>query len=83
MSCSKLRATYPNYIIAKNKIELTPDIDMDSLLNAMEEKYKSERINRIDGLKIEWESDWAHLRKSNTEPIIRLYVERRVGSDRG
>ncbi|MCB0662006.1 MAG: phosphoglucosamine mutase, partial [Saprospiraceae bacterium] len=74
-SVSYLRSLYPNYWMAKNKINLTPDIDIDSLLDGMEEKYKRENINRIDGLKIDFEDSWIHLRKSNTEPIIRIYTE--------
>ncbi|MCC7332740.1 MAG: phosphoglucosamine mutase [Flavobacteriales bacterium] len=74
-SCSELRATYPSYFISKNKIELTPEIDVDSVLSQMEEKYKSEQINTIDGLKIDFPTEWVHLRKSNTEPIIRIYAE--------
>lgn len=74
-SVSYLRSLYPNYWMAKNKINLTPDIDIDALLNNMQEKYQRENINRIDGLKIDFEDSWIHLRKSNTEPIIRIYTE--------
>ena len=74
-SCSMLRARYPNYHISKNKIELDPDLDLDKVLQQLEEKYASSPINTIDGLKIEFESEWVHLRKSNTEPIIRIYAE--------
>jgi phosphomannomutase len=74
-SVSYLRSLYPNYWMSKNKINLTPEIDIDSLLTKMEEKYKRERINKIDGLKIDFEDSWIHLRKSNTEPIIRIYAE--------
>ena len=59
----------------KNKIELTPQIDVDAILKAMEERYKSENISTIDGVKIDFATDWVHLRKSNTEPIIRIYTE--------
>lgn len=72
---SFLRGEYPNYHISKNKIELTPDIDVDEVLVAIEEKYKNNPINNIDGVKIEFENEWVHLRKSNTEPIIRIYSE--------
>ncbi len=74
-SISKLRATYPNYYISKNKIELTPEIDVDKILSEIKEKYKKQNINDIDGVKIEFEREWVHLRKSNTEPIIRIYSE--------
>lgn len=74
-SASALRSQYPNYHISKNKIELTPDIDVDSILEAIEKKYRNNPINTIDGVKIEFENEWIHLRKSNTEPIIRIYSE--------
>lgn len=74
-SVSALRSQYPNYHISKNKIELTPDIDVDGILEAIEKKYKNNPINTIDGVKIEFENEWIHLRKSNTEPIIRIYSE--------
>lgn len=72
---SMLRSTYPDYQISKNKIELTPEIDIDSILEGIQEKYKKQPINAIDGIKIEFGKDWVHLRKSNTEPIIRIYSE--------
>ena len=72
---SELRATYPAYEIAKNKIELTPDLDVDAILQAVKERYAGERITDIDGLKIDFADSWVHLRKSNTEPIIRIYSE--------
>jgi len=74
-SISRLRATYPNYHISKNKIELTPNIDVDKILLEIKNKYKNHPINDIDGVKIEFEKEWVHLRKSNTEPIIRIYSE--------
>ncbi len=74
-STSMLRAQYPAYHISKNKIELTPEIDVDSILFQLAEKYSKNPINSIDGLKIEFEKEWVHLRKSNTEPIIRIYAE--------
>ncbi|TDE02622.1 phosphoglucosamine mutase [Flavobacterium hiemivividum] len=75
MSVSALRASYPQYYMSKNKIELTPQIDVDAILIAMTDKYKNEDITTIDGVKIDFENDWVHLRKSNTEPIIRIYTE--------
>ena len=75
MSVSELRASYPEYYMSKNKIELTPQIDVDAILIAMTEKYKSEKITTIDGVKIDFAENWVHLRKSNTEPIIRIYTE--------
>lgn len=74
-SISKLRATYPNYYMSKNKIELTPEMDVDMVLEEVKDKYKKQPINTIDGVKIEFEKSWVHLRKSNTEPIIRIYAE--------
>jgi phosphomannomutase len=74
-SISRLRATYPNYFMSKNKIELTPEINVDKILEDMKEKYKKEEINTTDGVKIDFEDQWVHLRKSNTEPIIRIYAE--------
>lgn len=72
---SELKAGYPAYAIAKNKIELTPDINVDAILEAMKERYKTEKITDIDGVKIDFPQSWVHLRKSNTEPIIRIYAE--------
>jgi phosphomannomutase len=72
---SQLRASYPSYHISKNKIALTPETDVDGILAAMEKKYKSQPVNTIDGVKIEFDKEWVHLRKSNTEPIIRIYSE--------
>lgn len=72
---SMLRGTYPNYFISKNKITLTPEMDIDALLLKVEEKYKRQPHTTIDGLKIEFDKEWVHLRKSNTEPIIRIYSE--------
>jgi len=75
MNCSELRKTYPDYFISKNKIELTPGIDVDGILLKMKEKYKHEQVTDIDGVKIDFADRWVHLRKSNTEPIIRIYAE--------
>jgi phosphomannomutase len=72
---SRLKATYPNYHISKNKIELTPEIDTDKVLEKISKKYEKQPINNIDGVKIEFDKEWVHLRKSNTEPIIRIYSE--------
>jgi len=74
---SELRQSYPEYFISKNKIELTPDIDVDQVLEKIKQKYQNEKINTIDGVKIDFEKEkeWIHLRKSNTEPIIRIYAE--------
>ena len=72
---SELKKEFPAYSIAKNKIQLTPDIDVDAILSEIKEKYKNERITDIDGVKIDFEDCWVHLRKSNTEPIIRIYSE--------
>jgi phosphomannomutase len=75
LSASALRASYPQYFISKNKIELTPDIDVDLVLASMAKKYQHENINTVDGVKIDFDKEWVHLRKSNTEPIIRIYSE--------
>ena len=75
ISAKKLRDSYPNYFISKNKIELTNEIDVDAILTTLEQRYKNEQITTIDGLKIDFEDGWVHLRKSNTEPIIRIYAE--------
>ena len=72
---SELKATYPAYAIAKNKIELTPEINVDAILEEIKSVYSSEKITDIDGVKIDFEDGWGHLRKSNTEPIIRIYSE--------
>jgi phosphomannomutase len=72
---SRLRASYPNYHISKNKIELTPQINVDKVLEEIKKRYQKHPINDVDGVKIEFENEWVHLRKSNTEPIIRIYSE--------
>ncbi len=72
---SELRATYPAYFMAKNRIDLTPDIDVDAILAKVKEHYRNEEINDTDGVKIDFPDKWVHLRKSNTEPIIRVYSE--------
>ena len=75
LKCSDLRATYPDYFISKNKIELTPEIDVDDILLKIKDKYRNEQVNDIDGIRIDFDKEWVHLRKSNTEPIIRIYSE--------
>ncbi len=73
--CSELRKTFPEYIISKNKVQLTPDTDVDAILKKVADTYKNEKVNTIDGVKIDFAEGWVHLRKSNTEPIIRIYAE--------
>jgi phosphomannomutase len=73
--CSILRSTYPDYFIAKKKIELTPEINIDMLMERIKDKYQKQPINTVDGVKIEFDKEWVHLRRSNTEPIIRIYAE--------
>ena len=75
MTMTGLRATYPAYFASKNKIELTPEINVDDILAKMKAKYAHEKVNDIDGVKIDFDDCWVHLRKSNTEPIIRVYTE--------
>jgi phosphomannomutase len=75
MSVSQLRDSYPAYTISKNKIQLTPEIDVDAVLKSMAEKYADQEVDTTDGVKIYIEKEWVHLRKSNTEPIIRIYSE--------
>lgn len=72
---SALKASYPNYVMSKNKIELSPALDVDLILMSIADTYKNEQVNTIDGVKIDFEKGWVHLRKSNTEPIIRIYAE--------
>tara|TARA_R110000868_G_scaffold410962_3_gene701116 strand:- start:6940 stop:8328 length:1389 start_codon:yes stop_codon:yes gene_type:complete len=75
MKVSELRKTYPNYFMSKKKIELTPGLDVGGILKAMEKRYQKEQLTTIDGVKIDFSDSWVHLRKSNTEPIIRIYTE--------
>ena len=75
MKVSELRKTFPNYCISKNRIDLTPTTDVDAILASIKETYKNERVNDKDGVKIDFAEGWVHLRKSNTEPIIRVYSE--------
>lgn len=72
---SQLRAEYPSYFMSKNKIELTPDLDVDGILKAVQKRHSGEEISTVDGVKIDFPENWVHLRKSNTEPIIRIYTE--------
>jgi phosphomannomutase len=81
MSCSELRKEYPSYFMSKNKIQLTPEIDVDNVLSEIEKKYSSEEISTVDGVKIDFEDKWIHMRKSNTEPIIRIYTEAKTQND--
>ncbi len=75
VSCKQLRDSYPAYFMSKNKIELTPQINVDAILNTIAANYKNEDVMTVDGVKINFETEWVHLRKSNTEPIIRIYTE--------
>ena len=75
MTVGELRKTYPSYFMSKKKIQLTPGLDVDGILKTMEERYSNENITTIDGVKIDFPENWVHLRKSNTEPIIRIYTE--------
>ena len=75
MKVSELRKSYPSYFMSKNKIELTPELDVDNILKQVEQKYSEEEISTVDGVKIDFPEHWVHLRKSNTEPIIRIYTE--------
>jgi phosphomannomutase len=75
MSVSAYRQTLPEYYVSKNRIDLTPETDIDAILARVKNIYKEERVNDIDGIKIDFTEGWVHLRKSNTEPIIRVYSE--------
>ena len=75
MKVSELRKTYPDYYMSKKKIELTPGLDVDAILKSIEERYQNEQLSTIDGVKIDFAESWVHLRKSNTEPIVRIYTE--------
>ena len=81
MSVSELRKTYPSYYMSKKKIELTPDLDVDNILKEMADRYKTEEVSTVDGVKIDFPESWVHLRKSNTEPIIRIYTEAKSQQD--
>jgi len=75
MKTSALRKSYPDYFISKNKIELSPGMDVQALVDAMQQRHKNQPHSTVDGLRIEFGKEWVHLRKSNTEPIIRIYAE--------
>jgi len=75
MKTTAIKSKYPKYVISKNKASLTPDIDVDDILKKIKDKYSKQPINTIDGIRIEFDDNWVHLRKSNTEPIIRIYAE--------
>lgn len=75
LTVAELRASYPQYFMSKNKIELTPELDVDAILDQMAQKYTEENVSTIDGVKVDLSDSWFHLRKSNTEPIIRIYTE--------
>jgi phosphomannomutase len=81
VSVSTLRETYPDYYMSKKKIQLTPELDVDGVLKAMEERYQNEKLTTIDGVKIDFSESWVHLRKSNTEPIIRIYTEAKLQTE--
>ncbi len=74
-SCKELRDSYPSYFMSKNKIQLTPQLNVEEILVKVKELYKDDEVSTIDGVKIDFETEWVHLRKSNTEPIIRIYTE--------
>ena len=75
VKCSELRAKYPSYFMAKKKIEMTGNINFEEVLKNVRSLYKNEKINEVDGIRIDFDREWVHLRKSNTEPIIRIYSE--------
>ena len=75
MKVSELRASYPSYFMSKNKIQLTPDLNVDAILEGFQKKHASEEVSTVDGVKVDFANSWVHLRKSNTEPIIRIYTE--------
>jgi len=81
MKASELRATYPAYFISKQRVELTPGIDVDAILDSVKRRFANERVTDIDGVKIDFEDRWVHLRRSNTEPIIRVYAEARTQAE--
>ena len=81
LKCSELRKTYPDYFISKNKIELTPEVDVDEILLKVKAFYSKEKVTDIDGVKIDFPESWVHLRKSNTEPIIRIYAEAKSSAE--
>ncbi|MGB5479886.1 MAG: phosphoglucosamine mutase, partial [Eudoraea sp.] len=80
-SVRELRDSYPSYNMSKKKIQLTPELDVDEILLAMEKKYSDEDVSTIDGVKVDFPENWVHLRKSNTEPIIRIYTEAKTQTE--
>ena len=78
---TELKASYPAYYASKNKIALTPAIDVDKVLHEIKSRYANENVNDIDGVKIDFAESWVHLRKSNTEPIIRIYTEAKTATE--
>jgi phosphomannomutase len=83
LTTSQLRKTYPDYFMSKKKIELTPDVDVDAVLEMIKESYRHEQVSSIDGVKIDFADSWVHLRKSNTEPVIRIYTEAKSEEEAG
>ena len=81
VSCKQLRDSYPSYYMSKNKIDLIENTSIDDVWAKIGDKYKDEKISLVDGLKIDFENQWVHLRKSNTEPIIRIYTESKSQKD--
>ena len=81
MKVSELRASYPSYFMSKNKIQLTPDLNVDAILEGFHKKHASEKVSTVDGVKVDFVNSWVHLRKSNTEPIIRIYTEAKSQQD--
>jgi phosphomannomutase len=75
IKCSQLRAQYPSYFMAKKKLELDSSIDLEALLQKIKERYKNQKVTDVDGVRIDFDREWVHLRKSNTEPIVRIYSE--------
>jgi phosphomannomutase len=80
---SALKEGYPEYHMSKKKIQLTPDLDVDGLLGRMAARYRDEQMTEVDGVKIDFEQGWVHMRKSNTEPIIRIYTEASSAAEAG
>ena len=75
MAMTELKATYPTYVIIKDKLELTPELDLELIFENIKKTFSNEKLNEIDGLKIDFAEGWVHMRKSNTEPIVRIYCE--------
>ena len=75
LTVSALRSSYPNYFMAKEKIALSSSVDLEKLMNQVARQFENEKVSRIDGVKIDFKESWVHMRKSNTEPIVRIYTE--------